>query len=125
MGSTSPRARSVLAVPLPEPPAIPAELVLLSPPPKGQMHEVGRATNPAGGGCGRNTTFIEHLLGTGVAPATCCSLSCEETEEARSLSEAQREPRGTAEGGLTPSWALEALMDELFLIAALTLDRQR
>ena len=64
----SPRARSVLAGSLPEPPATPApqELVLLSPPPKGQTHEVGRATNPAGGGCDRNTTFIEHLLCTGV-----------------------------------------------------------
>lgn len=64
----SPRARSVLAGSLPEPPATPApqELVLLSPPPKGQTHEVVRATNPAGGGCDRNTTFIEHLLCTGV-----------------------------------------------------------
>lgn len=64
----SPRARSILAGSLPEPPVTPTsqELVLLSPPPKGQTHEVGRATNPAGGGCDRNTTFTEHLLCTGV-----------------------------------------------------------
>lgn len=57
-------------------------------------------------------------------PAPCVSPFREEREVAGAVSEPQREPWGTAAGGLTLARAPEALTEELALNTALTFDRQ-